>query len=97
MSSAFRLKCASGPDVDFEREAMSDALDQTFEDIRAQMKRLGLDSGNLRYRNPLDLLEEARKSRRRTVATGSWRSACIAAGAACPWRTSIRLPLMTKS
>ena len=34
-------------------------LDQTFEDIKAQMKRLKLDSGNVRYRNPLDLLEEA--------------------------------------
>ena len=34
-------------------------LDQTFEDIKAEMRRLKLDSGKARYRNPLDLLEEA--------------------------------------
>jgi hypothetical protein len=34
-------------------------LDQTFEDIKAQMKRLKLDRGKATYRRPLDLLEEA--------------------------------------
>jgi hypothetical protein len=34
-------------------------VDQTFEDIKAQMKRLKLDGGTARYRNPVDLLEEA--------------------------------------
>src|SRR5580765_639768 len=58
--------------VDSSREAMSDdsekldpfhsntaRVDQTFEDIKAEMKRLKLDGGTVRYRNPLDLLEEA--------------------------------------
>jgi hypothetical protein len=34
-------------------------LDQAFADIKAEMKRLGLDRGRHTYRRPLDLLEEA--------------------------------------
>ena len=55
------------------REAMPDGLekeefalpgllarvDRTFEDLKAEMKRLGLDRGKATYRRPLDLLEEA--------------------------------------
>jgi hypothetical protein len=37
----------------------SEQLDQTFADIKAEMKRLRLDRGKAAYRRPLDLLEEA--------------------------------------
>jgi hypothetical protein len=38
---------------------MPDDLDRTFEDLKAEMKRLKLDRGKASYRRPLDLLEEA--------------------------------------
>src|SRR5262245_4445153 len=44
---------------DAEKKRDTARLDKIFEDIKDQMKRLGLDSGNARYHNPLDLLEAA--------------------------------------
>jgi hypothetical protein len=52
-------------------------LDQTFEDIKVQMKRLNLDSGNARYRNPLDLLEEAYTAIRYPVSAGGGPSSAL--------------------
>src|SRR5262245_38899342 len=43
---------------DPEKEELA-RLDRAFEDIKAEMKRLGLDRGKAVYRRPLDLLEEA--------------------------------------
>src|SRR5262245_25610641 len=37
----------------------NERLDKAFEDVKAEMKRLGLDRGKESYRRPLDLLEEA--------------------------------------
>lgn len=44
---------------DSEKGRSTARLDKTFGEIKGEMKRLGLDGGNARYRNPLDLLEEA--------------------------------------
>ena len=43
---------------DPEKEELA-RLDRAFEDIKVEMKRLGLDRGKAIYRRPLDLLEEA--------------------------------------
>jgi len=54
-----------------EKLALPEALarvDRTFEDVKAELKRLKLDRGKAAYRRPLDLLEEAYLAIRYPVA-----------------------------
>lgn len=48
----------SGP-VFLSNDPDKEQLDQAFADVKAELKRLGLDRGKAAYRRPLDLLEEA--------------------------------------